>query len=131
MKYLFIILLSILFATQICLAKKDKDLYPATNPYPTDEMTDVSVEDILFWVNPNEKKPKFIIVNLNNNIVNLSGNESSYAPILEDNTRYEWSVDLMYKHEPVIGNVWSFTTVPEPATIFLLGIGCLIFVRRK
>lgn len=134
MKYLFFILLSILFATQICSAGNQ-----AIDPHPEDGgMIDVNIIGIsLWWTNP--KPPESVnvyLIDMNVPRISYIGDVNSYYdPTIEFNydTTYEWRVDLKYSSPNwVTGDVWEFETPePESATIFLLGIGSLIFVKRK
>lgn len=106
--------------------------------YPIDKAVRVDLNPIIEWGQENDAR--YYILYLDTNWENVFQNKVEFEGItnlteiqvynLGSRLNYYWRVDaVMIRDSYKRGPVWSFETIPEPTTIWLL-ISGLVFVRR-
>ncbi len=109
-----------------------------TNTGPGNGATDVELDAMLTW-NAGQYNSFFdVFVEANNSNPsvkvgsNLAAGTTSLDPgDLLPSTTYYWKVVAKNVDQSASGAVWSFTTTPDPATLVLMGLGGLMFIRRR
>lgn len=107
-----------------------------TNPGPANGSTTVGINDDLSWT-PGANNSFFdVFFDINptpTTQVVTNGTLATFDPgTLLPNMTYYWRVDAKnVLGDVTTGDVWSFTTTPEPTTLVFLGLGGLILGRKR
>ena len=107
-----------------------------TNPNPSNGSTTVNINDDLSWtpgLNNSFFDVFFDLSPTPTTQVVTNGVSTTFDPgTLLPNTTYYWRVDAKnVLGDATTGDVWSFTTTPEPTTLAFLGLGGLLFRQKR
>jgi len=107
----------------------------ATNPSPYDTETGVALDADLAWVAGAGSSFFDVWFGLPGNMQKIGNQQTGTIfalPTLLADTTYQWRIDS-YSPNGLLttGDLWGFTTLPEPSVLVLLAAGMLMFSGRR
>jgi len=99
--------------------ESEAPLPKATTPSPADEATDVAIASLLSWAAADGALNYNVYFGLDANDINdlyvSNVTDPNYDPTMIYETGYQWRIDPNTATQTTTGDVWTFTSVAEPA----------------